>query len=381
MKNTDKLITEVPFPALTICSPGLHMNNVEQHLLKGFAIWRLQNKRNGTTKEAIQKDTEEFMQSRFQIEPTESGEQPIGILDILDTMIAPDVEASVAANGVREHAIACKESAESKKDDCGYSCSEDDFHLFGNKCFNVRPQTIRLSDYSFGETLCTWVEGAKLARISNAGENEFVQKMMLEEGITRAFIGLSDIDTEGTFVWTEDSSIGWKDGDSNSNLYSNWVNGNPDNHNGDQDCVVMIENGRWDDASCNAENRYICSMLAVLEECNPGAVMKNALHQKTCLQSNKTSGGESAEELPAIDIFLNPTKVNENRRIIQEKSGISRSYFEKANMSTLYPELFYLLWKSTLPCFKTQEEDEEHMLVSCELAGIEIECSNLFTRY
>ena len=114
MKNTDKLITEVPFPALTICSPGLHMNNVEQHLLKGFAIWRLQNKRNGTTKEAIQKDTEEFMQSRFQIEPTESGEQPIGILDILDTMIAPDVEDSVAANGVREHAIACKES-ESKK--------------------------------------------------------------------------------------------------------------------------------------------------------------------------------------------------------------------------------------------------------------------------
>ena len=67
--------------------------------------------------------------------------------------------------------------------------------------------------------------------------------------------------------------------------------------------------------------------------------------------------------------------------IIQEKSRISRSYFEKANMSTLYPELFHLLWKSTLPCFKTLEEDEEHMLVSCELAGLEIECSNLFTRY
>ena len=73
------------------------------------------------------------MQSRFQIEPTKSGEQPIGILDILDTMIAPDVEASVAANGVREHAIACKESAEIKKNDCGYTCSEGGFRLFGNK--------------------------------------------------------------------------------------------------------------------------------------------------------------------------------------------------------------------------------------------------------
>ena len=149
------------------------MNNVEGQLLKDFDAWRLQNKRNGTTKEAIQKDTEEFMQSRFQIEPTESGEQPIGILDILDTMIAPDVEASVAANGVREQTVACKESAESKTDDCGYSCSEDDFHVFGNKCFNVRPQTIRLSDYSFGETLCTWVkaqnwpESATLGRTSS----------------------------------------------------------------------------------------------------------------------------------------------------------------------------------------------------------------------
>ena len=357
MKNTDKLITEVPFPALTICSPGVHMNNVEQHLLKDFDIWRLQNKRNGTTKEAIQKDTEEFMQSRFQIEPTESGEQPIGILDILDTMIAPDVEASVAANGVREHAIACKESAESKKEDCGYSCSEGGFRLFGKKCFNIQPHTL-----PFAETLCTWVEGRKLATISNAGENELVRKIMAEKGVTRAFIGLNDIDTEGTFVWTEDKSIGWKDGDSNNNLYSNWVNGNPDNHNGDQDCVVMIENGRWDDASCNAQNRYICSMPAVLQECNPGTVMKNALEglaglrQKTCFQSNKTSGGQSSEELPAIDIFLNPAKVGEKQKIIQEKSRISRSYFEKANMSTLYPELFHLLWKSTLPCLWGQKK-------------------------
>ena len=48
-------------------------------------------------------------------------------------------------------------------------------------------------------------------------------------------------------------------------------------------------------------------------------------------------------------------------------------------MRTLYPELFRLLWESTLPCFK-EENEEEHMMLSCELAGVEVNCSNLFTR-
>ena len=48
-------------------------------------------------------------------------------------------------------------------------------------------------------------------------------------------------------------------------------------------------------------------------------------------------------------------------------------------MQTLYPELFRILWESTLPCFK-EENKEEHMLLSCELAGLEVNCSRIFTR-
>ena len=48
-------------------------------------------------------------------------------------------------------------------------------------------------------------------------------------------------------------------------------------------------------------------------------------------------------------------------------------------MQTLYPELFRLLWESTLPCFK-EENKEEHMVLSCELAGVEVNCSDLFIR-
>ena len=104
MKDTTKLVTEVPFPALTLCSSGLHMNNVEKKLVQDFREWRTQNKKTKTNKEAVEKDMKEFMESRFQIK---SRDQPINILDILDMMIAPDVDASIAANGVRENEIAC----------------------------------------------------------------------------------------------------------------------------------------------------------------------------------------------------------------------------------------------------------------------------------
>ena len=60
LKNTAKLVSDVPFPALTICGSGLHMSNVEKKLIKDFDDWRVEKNRNGTTKEAIYKDVEEF---------------------------------------------------------------------------------------------------------------------------------------------------------------------------------------------------------------------------------------------------------------------------------------------------------------------------------
>ena len=74
LKNTAKLVSDVPFPALTICSSGLHMSNVEKKVIRDFDDWRAEKNRNGTTKEAIYKDTEEFMQTRFQIKPNNGNE-------------------------------------------------------------------------------------------------------------------------------------------------------------------------------------------------------------------------------------------------------------------------------------------------------------------
>ena len=48
-------------------------------------------------------------------------------------------------------------------------------------------------------------------------------------------------------------------------------------------------------------------------------------------------------------------------------------------MQTLYPELFRILWESTGPCFK-EENIEEHMMLLCEVGGVEVNCSDIFTR-
>ena len=65
LKNTTKLVTDVPFPALTLCGSGLHMNNVEKKLVQDFRDWRSLHKKTKVDKKAIKQDMKEFMESRF----------------------------------------------------------------------------------------------------------------------------------------------------------------------------------------------------------------------------------------------------------------------------------------------------------------------------
>ena len=114
LKNTAKPVAEVPFPAVTICGTGNHMGNVERKIQENFVQWRKENQRNKTGSSAMEKDVEDYMRETFQIHNKE-GSDPVSILDILDTMIAPNVDASVAANGVRQNLIACEEETSPKK--------------------------------------------------------------------------------------------------------------------------------------------------------------------------------------------------------------------------------------------------------------------------
>ena len=140
--------------------------------------------------EAMKEDMKEYMQKTFQIkleEKSMSETKPVNILDILDTMIVPNVEASVAANGVRENALACKETGHyetirRKKrtptsyrvDDtpkrgkrsgaCVHSCANPDFILSStNNC--LRASSVELN-YTDAKSECCRM-GAQLAKVDN----------------------------------------------------------------------------------------------------------------------------------------------------------------------------------------------------------------------
>ena len=64
-------------------------------------------------------------------------------------------------------------------------------------------------------------------------------------------------------------------------------------------------------------------------------------------QSTESS---TAALTPKVDIFLNPMKEEEVAAISAKKKGIAKTYFEKSDMKKLFPNLFQILWESTLPC-------------------------------
>ena len=132
LKNTAKPVTEVPFPTVTICGAGLHMTNVEKKIGGNFVAWRRENARHEESMEGKEKDMEDYMAQTFQIEIGSS----VNILDILNTMIAPNADETLAANAVRENVFACqdileKESSpmtqrQKREDSCEWSCQNQD---------------------------------------------------------------------------------------------------------------------------------------------------------------------------------------------------------------------------------------------------------------
>ena len=392
------------------------MDSVEKKLGENFARWRTENNRNDNEKAAIEKDIEKYMLDTFQIQ---SEEKPVNILDILDTMIAPDVEASVAANGVRKNVFACKDSGQTSNqsnatpgrnkravsDICQnaeYSCSNKDFVLYGSQCFYLSTSEASRLNFSSANTACGAL-GAELATFTDLTGEHFVDSLYNETEFV--WIGLNDIELEGTFVW-QDGSIP---------TYSNWGN-----HifNDDQNNCVLKRPGvkKWKIVPCYANKRYVCSMYAQrlcfstttatttatitttittkttttttstdVLAIDPlvALVVKNAVNEQNCIQLNNDeqviSNSNTGSKLPNVDVFLNPAKQGFKEKVVKEKKEIAENYFSTVDMQSLYPELFRILWESTLPCFGTPES-KDHMLLSCQLAGSEVNCSDLFTK-
>ena len=81
LKNTAKPVTDLSFPAITICGSGLHMDRVGNKVAEKFVQWRTEKNRDNVTKEALEADLKDYMHKIFQIKSSESATKPMNILD------------------------------------------------------------------------------------------------------------------------------------------------------------------------------------------------------------------------------------------------------------------------------------------------------------
>lgn len=88
--------------------------------------------------------------------------------------------------------------------------------------------------------------GGHIASITSEEENNFIANNINFHSV---YIGLTDEDLEGKFVWDSGESL----------FYENWFYSQPNNHNNNQDFVEMMSTGLWNDI----ENKKLCFVLEV----------------------------------------------------------------------------------------------------------------------
>ena len=113
----------------------------------------------------------------------------------------------------------------------------------------------------------------------------------------------------------------------------------------------------------------------------PKAV-KDILNNKKCHEGVSSMDDFSEESKPLVDIFINPSEEStmEKKLLIESHHKRAKAYFDQANMATLYPNLFRILWYSTLPCFELPGLTQKFMTKSCSFGGHTIDCAKLFRK-
>ena len=89
-----------------------------------------------------------------------------------------------------------------------------------------------------------------LASITSIGEEEFLANIIRarnNSALMNMWIGLNDIQKEGTFQWSDQAPIDF--------IY--WNDGEPNNNRG-EDCVELVNGQYWNDRKCKTSLPYIC---------------------------------------------------------------------------------------------------------------------------
>ena len=415
LRSTGRPVNQLDFPTVTICGSGLHMAAVEDALKEDFIDWR--KKRGRTEMDNIEEDLTEYMEETYEI-PNE-----VNILDILNTMIAPNnAEASLAANAARENFAACKEDHDTDRDENEDKSKRNVEHVvefrgtvdiskgrqIGSLPFLEKEFSLKLSFFvhepeGFSGATGSVSDYQIFGIRGETEEGNFVESSLyFEDGRLKvAFPDIHFSDPESISQrLTRNPKFGeW-------NLLTIWQERNEANKfkfyaslngvreirttNRNASVIKTIEiyacfnesqpmRGQIKDFKLqNGEVAENISEESVDSEIT--AAVKDKVKQRECIMLTETTTVENNypvddqrhDDLPAVDLFLNPARKTELDHIKNTTVERAKDYFRSMDMGRVYPALFRLLWPSTLLC--------PLMVSACSLAGTPHNCSLLFSR-
>ncbi|MEW5847724.1 MAG: Ig-like domain-containing protein [Myxococcota bacterium] len=171
-----------------------------------------------------------------------------------------EIEPHDCGDGVQTGDEQCDDGNSDNTDGCTSQCVNGQVCDSGNypegAAFSVDPNTGRCyarvdtaANWNDAESGCTF-RGGHLTVPTLAAENDLVQSLA---GGARAWIGLNDVATEGTWVSTTGEAV----------TFTDWYPGQPDNFGGAEHCAEILltafdPQARWSDRPCSETIAYIC---------------------------------------------------------------------------------------------------------------------------
>ncbi|XP_077700379.1 collectin-11 isoform X7 [Canis aureus] len=91
--------------------------------------------------------------------------------------------------------------------------------------------------------------GGTLGMPKDEAANGLMAAYIAQAGLARVFIGINDLDREGTFVYSDRSPM---------QTFNKWRSGEPNNAYDEEDCVEMVASGGWNDVACHVTMHFLC---------------------------------------------------------------------------------------------------------------------------
>lgn len=91
--------------------------------------------------------------------------------------------------------------------------------------------------------------GGTLGMPKDEAANGLLAAYIAQAGLARVFIGINDLEREGTFVYADRSPM---------QTFNKWRSGEPNNAYDEEDCVELVASGGWNDVACHLTMHFLC---------------------------------------------------------------------------------------------------------------------------